>query len=236
MTDPEEAHVHTVALVPARGGSKGLPGKNLATVGGVSLVGRAVRVARHVDEIDEVVVSSDDAGILAEGRAHGARAETRPEGLAGDEVMTLEVVRDFVFRNPDVDALVLLQPTSPLREASDVRRCLEALRSCESTATVTPCEHPPAWSFRLTREGTLDPLLGWRAVSGRRQDAPATYRLNGAVYAVRSRHLREGGSLVGPETHAVIMPAERSVDVDDETGRVFADLLASSGSAPEETT
>jgi sugar O-acyltransferase (sialic acid O-acetyltransferase NeuD family) len=216
----------SVALIPARGGSRGLAGKNLAPVRGRSLVARAVEVARAVSGIDAVVVSSDDDAILEEGRRAGATVTRRPAELATDEATTDAVVRHFLTERPDVDVLVLLQPTSPLREPQDVRRCLDALAAVPTAATVAPAGHPAEWLFRLTDGSLLEPLLGWDRLVGRRQDAEPAYALNGAVYAARADHLRAGGKLVGPDTVAVPMPAERSVDVDDRIGLALASVLS----------
>jgi CMP-N,N'-diacetyllegionaminic acid synthase len=218
--------LHTIAFIPARGGSKGLPGKNLALVGGRSLVARAVGVAREVPGIDEVVVSSDDPEILREAAGCGAVVEHRAPNLAGDATPMLEVLREFIGRRPDVDAVVLLQPTSPLRRAEDARACLAALASADSATTVTPSEHPLSWSFELDPQRRLVPVMGWDAVATRRQAAPATYRLNGAVYAIRGDALRRGAPLVCETTVAVVMPVERSVDIDREIDLLLARLLA----------
>jgi CMP-N,N'-diacetyllegionaminic acid synthase len=214
-----------VAFVPARGGSKGLPRKNLAEVGGVSLVGHAVRLAMGIAEIDEVVVSSDDEEILAEGRRHGARVDRRPSALASDTTSTIEVLREYLDREPEVEVLVLLQPTSPLRDATDVRACLVRLDETDSAVTVTDVEHPVQWTFELGASGRLEPVLGWEAVVGRRQEAGPAVRLNGAVYAVRAERVRAGRGLVDEGTIGVTMPAERSIDIDDELDLAMARWL-----------
>ncbi len=214
------------ALVPARGGSKGLPGKNLAEVGGLTLVERAVGVALATESIGEVVVTSDDDAILDAGERAGATRSRRPAELAGDATPTIDVVRHFLSDRPDVNTVVLLQPTSPLRNADDVRACLTALRSAPSAATVVGLDHPAEWTFRRDESGVLDPMMGWESMKRRRQDASPTFTLNGAVYAARADHLRSGGELVGPGTVGVVMPRERSVDIDDELDLEWARLLA----------
>ncbi len=216
----------TLALVPARSGSRGLPGKNLAEVGGRSLVARAVDVAHQVPGLDEVVVSSDGEDILAEAARAGATALRRDPSLAGDATPTAAVVADVLAGRPGVVRVVLLQPTSPLRAPQDVVACLRALAGAPAAATVSPTPHPPEWLFRAGPAGALEPLLGWERMASRRQDVAPTYQLNGAVYAARADHLRAGGALVGPRTAAVVMPAERSVDVDDAVGLALARVLA----------
>jgi N-acylneuraminate cytidylyltransferase len=215
-----------VVLVPARSGSRGLPGKNLAEVGGRSLVARAVDVARLVPGVDEVVVSSDGDDILAEAARAGATPLRRDPALAGDAIPTAAVVADFLAARPAVARLVVLQPTSPLRAPQDVVACLRALDGAPAAATVSAAPHPPEWLFRTGAGGGLEPLLGWDRVVARRQDAAPAYQLNGAVYAAGAAHLRAGGPLVGPRTAAVVMPAQRSVDVDDAVGLALARVLA----------
>lgn len=205
--------MRTLAVVPARGGSRGLPGKNLAQVGGRSLVARAVACARQLPTIDRIVVTSDASEILAEAERTGAEAWLRPAALADDEAPTLPVVLQVLDAVGDADRVVVLQPTSPLRSAWDVDSCLEKLRSAPSAVTVCPTSHPPQWMFRV-RDDRLVPVLGWEMPT-RRQDADAVYVLNGAVYAARAEHLRQGEGFLGPDTGVVLMPWERSIDVDD---------------------
>lgn len=180
------------------------------------------------------MVSSDDETILEEGRASGATVDVREARLAADETPTIDVLGDYLDRHPEVEAVVLLQPTSPLRAVADVRACLEGLDRADRVVTVTPVEHPPNWTFRLTASGGLDPVLGWEAVASRRQDATPTYRLNGAVYAVRAEVVRGGGSLVAPESAVVVMPPERSIDIDGAFDLEFARLLVAQATQPEE--
>jgi CMP-N,N'-diacetyllegionaminic acid synthase len=208
--------VCTVALIPARGGSKGLVGKNLSTLGGVSLIGRAISAAALVKEISEVVVSSDDDAILEEARLQGADVDRRAPDLARDDTPTLDVVRDYLERHPRIRTLVLLQPTSPLRIADDIRSCLAALRRAPTAVTVCPVDHPPAWTFELGEGGQLKPILGWDSLVTRRQAAKPAYRLNGAVYVAKAASLRAGGRLVDEHTVGVHMPLERSIDIDVE--------------------
>lgn len=189
------------------------------------MVRRAVEVARAAG-LDEVVVSSDDDAILAEALACGATPERRDPALAADDTPTLAVLRDHLARHPEVDVLVLLQPTSPLRAPQDIRACLDALSGADRVVTVTPSEHPVPWTFRVTGDDRLDPVLGWDAVATRRQDTESTYRLNGAVYALRAEVVRRGDPLVGPGTVAVVVPPERSVDIDGELDLEIARLLA----------
>lgn len=218
-----------LALVPARGGSQALPGKNLMKVGEHSLVGHAVRSAQAVTAISDVVVSSDDESILAEGRAYGAVAELRPQELATDSAGSDDLVRYVLNQHPDAQVLVLLQPTSPLRSPVDVDNCLKALARAPAAATVTELTHPLEWSFRLAPDGGLVPVFGWDAFVRQRQRAGVQVVLNGAVYAATRQYIEDGGLLVGPETTGVLMPADRSIDIDTATDLALARTLDGMG-------
>lgn len=214
-----------MAFIPARGGSKGVRRKNLAHVGGISLVGRAIRLAASISRIDEVVVSSDDGDVLAEAHVHGAIADRRSPTLARDDSPTLDVVREYLDRRRSVEVLIVLQPTSPFRDPVDVETCIDRLATASSAATVAALEHPVEWTFEICPRGRLKPLISWDSFADRRQGTLQYFRLNGAVYAVLSDRIRSGHALVDEETAAVVMPADRSLDIDTQHDLEFARLL-----------
>ncbi|NHC14603.1 cytidylyltransferase domain-containing protein [Motilibacter deserti] len=222
----------TVAVVPARGGSRGLPGKNLRHVGGRTLVERAVAAGLGAQGVDEVVVSSDDEEILAAGERAGATALRRPAELATDEASTVDVVRDVAAERPDAEAFVVLQPTSPLRTPADVEACLRAMARAGCAITVVAQEHPWEWGLRLDEASALTPVTGWEDLRRRRQELALTYRPNGAVYAVTRAWLCERGTLSGPGAAGVPMPAERSVDIDTAADLALAEALATADGPP----
>jgi N-acetylneuraminate synthase/N,N'-diacetyllegionaminate synthase len=217
--------VSLLFLIPARGGSKGFPGKNLATLAGIPLVGRAVRAARIVaDELPgaRVVCSTDDDAIAAAARASGAETPfVRPAALATDGARTLDVVRHAVDAlDEPFEAVVLLQPTSPLTEPDDIRGALKLFRETRAPViSVCSAEHPVEWYHRLDRDGRLVPVLQAAEVDQRQKGVPS-FRPNGAVYVASLEQVRNGGFLTA-ETRGFIMPIERSADVD-----VPADLSA----------
>jgi len=227
LTEPESSLSKTVALIPARGGSRGVPRKNLARVGGKSLIQRAIEVAMEVRQIDEVIVSSDCDEILQEAQRFGASVVRRPGNLADDDAQTSAVVEHFLSHHLGVSLLVLLQPTSPLREPQDVEACLAALAYAPAAATIVAVAHPAEWMFGLAPGGALRPLIGnWETLPSRRQDARSCYQLNGAVYAARVAHLRAGRPLVGAATVGIPMPVARSIDIDTPHDLAFADYIA----------
>lgn len=208
-----------LAVITARGGSKGLPRKNVRRFRGEPLIVWTIRAAQASRHIDRLIVSTDDEEIAAVCRAAGCDVPfMRDARLAGDTATSVEVLLDAVDRVPGHDIVVLLQPTSPLRTAADIDAVLGLMQqaSAPSATTVTeaPC-HPFLIFGRdagARLEAFVEPPAGQ---SLRRQDLPAAYQLNGAVYAADLTWLRAGGALVKPgETAALVMPPERSADID----------------------
>lgn len=205
-----------VAIVPARSGSQRLPAKNRALVGGRSLVERAIEAALGARSVTEVVCSTDDVVLADQARELAARTVSRSPELATSTASTSDVVMEVIESIGVPDVVVVLQPTSPLRTSDDVERCVEALLADDSrTSVVTVCEldHPIEWTVDL-EGGRLSPIRGWDAFTQRSQDLPVRYRLNGAVYAVRGPHFVATGRFVDEGSGSVVMPRERSVDVD----------------------
>lgn len=205
-----------LAVVPARGGSKGLPGKNLRTVAGRTLVAHAVAAARGSRFVDEVVVSSDDDAILAEAARLGAGQVRRPAELARDDTPGVAPLLHVARSRPECGVLVLLQPTSPLRRPADIDGCLELMerQGAPACISVSQMKHHPMWMFLRADDGGLAPVLEVADRPDRRQAVPPVYAPNGAVYCARRDWLLEGGTLVTRETLGYVMPPERSVDID----------------------
>jgi CMP-N,N'-diacetyllegionaminic acid synthase len=206
-----------LAVIPARGGSKGLPGKNILPVQGRPLIAWTVQAARDSRYIDRVIVSSDDDVIIAAAVAAGCDAPfRRTAALATDEASSADVVLDALQRIPGHDIVVLLQPTSPLREARDIDGALELLlaSSAPACASVRPAEDHPYWTFRL-EDDRLRRYAGDAArLPLRRQDLPPAWCLNGAVYAARTAWFASEHTFLSDRTVGFQMPAERSLDID----------------------
>lgn len=206
-----------LAIIPARGGSKGLPGKNIRPLRGKPLIGWSLDAAWASRYVSEVVVSSDDSEILAvaQGLANHVSL-VRPAELARDDSSSIDVVLQVLDTLPDYDWVVLLQPTSPLRTAADIDAALERCWATGAPACVSVSEatDSPWWMFGINQQGRLKSFLPPEQRPMRRQDLPELYALNGAVYVARADWLRQTRSFLGEETVAVVMPAERSVDID----------------------
>lgn len=207
-----------LALVVARGGSKGLPRKNVLDLGGKPLVAWTVEAGRSSKYIDRLILSTDDEEIRAAAVAAGCEAPfRRPAELATDEAGIMDVIWHAVDSLENrYDLVVLLQATSPFRTAADIDACVErcALHGAVSCVSVTEASKNPYWMFHLDADGCLVPVIGQGALGQRRQNLPLAYALNGAVYVARVDWLRGAPHFVGEQTVAYAMPAERSVDVD----------------------
>ncbi len=216
-----------LAVIPARGGSKGVPRKNIRVVAGRPLIAWTIEEARKSKYIDRLVVSSDDAEIIEVARSWGCEAPfVRPAELSQDESPGIDPVLHALDMLPGYDWLVLLQTTSPLRTAADIdgciARCVEA--GANACVTVAPAEQSPYWMYTLGAGGRMQALLPARAEVARRQDLPPAYLLNGAVYVARCEWLRRHGTFVNEETVGFVMPQERSLDIDTERDLQILDL------------
>lgn len=223
-----------LAVIVARGGSKGFPGKNIRRLAGRPTVAWSVLAAHGSSFVDRTILSSDDDAIIDAARAVECEIPfCRPASLASDDVSVIDVL----FHALDAvggtyDLIVLLQATSPLRIAADIDGSLERLIAADAPACVTVCRppHPPHLFFRPDTDGRLHRLMDFAGIE-RRQDMPETVMLNGAVYVAKTDWLRRNRTFVTDETVAYMMPAERSVDIDSELDFRLAQTLAAAASA-----
>jgi N-acylneuraminate cytidylyltransferase len=228
-----------VALVPARGGSRTVPNKNVRPLDGKPLVGWPIDVALETDAVDRVVVSTDDERIAGTAREFGAEVLDRPPELAADDSLVIDAIRHAVetlaSRGETAQYMVLLEPTSPLREPRDVERCLDRLsgEALDSVATFTEAEVNPHRIWRLDDDRPPEPFVDGADPWQPRQALPEAYQLNGAVYAFDVDALPdEGVSLLFGDRGAVVMPPERSVDIDTEVDFALAEALLEAGNEP----
>lgn len=207
-----------LAIITARGGSKGVPRKNVLPVGGKPLIAWTVDAARGARLVDRAILSSDDEEIIAAARAAGCEIPfVREAGLATDDATSAAVVADALERVPGYEVFVLLQPTSPLRTAADIDGALELLAAsgADRCVSVTEADAHPYLVFRRDGDGYLEHFAPPpEGVSLRRQDLPPAWVLNGAIYACRSAKFLERRTFIGKGTVAYPMPRERSLDID----------------------
>jgi CMP-N,N'-diacetyllegionaminic acid synthase len=213
-----------LAVVPARGGSKGIPRKNLQRVAGLSLVARAARVALSLDWIDAAIISTDDLEMAEEGRRHGLDAPfMRPGDLAGDTALGIDVWRHAWIEaekhyNRRFDLSVKLEPTSPLRRPEDVeltvRTVIEGGYPAAATVSPTPAHYSPHKTLTVSENGIIGFYLEDGAKFCLRQSIPQYYHRNGICYAAIRRHVVDQHMIVDRDAAAVII--ERPVVNIDE--------------------
>ena len=225
-----------LGVVPARGGSKSIPRKNLCVVGGRSLLARAAHVAQQLEWLDARVLSTDDEEIAAEGRKHGLEVPfMRPDSLSGDTATSVDMWRHAWLQSEQhygqrFDASVLLEPTSPLRTKEDVEHTIGTLveKRCGAVATVspTPAHFTPHKMLTVSSEGSIGFYLEGGARYALRQGIPANYHRNGLCYAVTRQHLVEEGLILERNAAAVII--ERPVvNIDEPFELELAEWLLS---------
>lgn len=208
-----------LAVIAARGGSKGVPRKNLRPAGGRPLIAWTIEEGRKSRFIDRLIVSSEDQEIIEVARSWGCEAPfVRPVELAQDDTPGVDPVLHAIDALPGYELVVLLQATSPLRSAADIDGCLERCAEGRANAcvSVTAAEESPYWMYTLGAGGRIQPLMDSKLAFTRRQELPQAYLLNGAVYVARCEWLRARRTFVTDETLAFVMPRERSLDIDTE--------------------
>jgi len=230
---------YAFGIIPARGGSKGLPGKNLRKLGALSLIGHAVASARETSLLTRFIVSTDSAEIADEARRHGAEVPfLRPVELATDQAGMLGVLQHAVrwlesSGGVRPDLIVTLQPTSPFRTGAEIdatiRKVVET--GSDSAQTLSEASYHPYFMKTLEGDRTVA-LFPEGHTYVRRQDAPPVYQPSGAVYVTRYDTLMARGHILGEDNRGVVMGFEASVNIDTEWDFLLADLLLREGRAP----
>ncbi|WP_422020676.1 cytidylyltransferase domain-containing protein [Pyruvatibacter mobilis] len=225
-----------LATILARGGSKGVPGKNVRLIAGAPLIAHSVRHAVEAGLFDAIAVSSDADDILEAGRAAGAtHLVERPAQMATDEAGKLPAIRHCVAEmemllGVTFETITDLQPTSPTRLADDIRGAVDMQARLGVSNVISGSEAKSSPYFNLVEERADGSVGLSKAPAGdvvRRQDAPRCFDLNGSIYVWRRDALMEGEGLWFADTHLYEMPPERSVDIDTELDFRFADFLMS---------
>lgn len=220
-----------VAVIPARGGSKGIPRKNLRLVAGKPLVVHAIEVGLAAVRVDKVILSTDDEEIASVGRQAGAEVIMRPSELADDAAPTMPVLNHamdvLAEQGWKADILVLLEPTSPFRTAAIVDECISKLDDTitASAITVTQIERNPYNIFLVDGDSAKRYIQEPNESFSRRQQFTHLKRLNGCVYVARSELVRTG-KLVSEPLRVVEMSAEASINIDTPLDLQVAELLA----------
>ena len=222
-----------LGLIPARGGSKAIPKKNIAVVAHKPLIAWTVEEAIESDSLDRLVISTDDLETADIGKKLGAEVPfLRPAELATDTSTSMDVILHTVRwlddnENYRPDYVLLLQPTSPLRTATDIRTSIELLLAKRGDSIVSVCEtrHHPLWMTSVNEQGRLMELYPRSAAPTRRQDLPVAFALNGAIYLALRNFLLSERTFISDRTYAYVMPENRSLDIDTPWDLYLADLI-----------
>jgi CMP-N-acetylneuraminic acid synthetase len=227
--------VKVYAFVFARGGSKGLPGKNIRKLGGIPLLGHSIRIAKQIPAVAKVLVSTDAQDIAQVAREYGAEVIERPPHLATDSVAewlawkhAIEYVRG---RGEQFDVLLSLPATSPLRSVGDVENCLAALDDATDVViTVTTAGRNPYFNMVTRDERGYSSVVMQGKGFVRRQDAPQVYDITTVAYVARPDYVLRSSGLFEGRVKSVIVPKERAADIDDAYDFLVAEALYRDGS------
>ncbi len=210
-----------LGLIPARGGSKGVPGKNIRPLGGVPLLGRAILSARESGALDRIEVSTDDPAIAKVAEEFGVPVpKLRPAELAQDGSALIDAalhLLDRLAKEEDYrpDAVMVLQPTSPFRSPETIRKAVALFeRRGESVVSVTPSRFHPHWCYQVDGQGRLRPFIDGLGTPAPRQQLPEAYALDGSVFIVSVDTLRRTRTFHAEPRQAIVVSAEEAADVD----------------------
>ncbi len=215
--------MRVLGIVTARGGSKGVPRKNIRMLGGKPLIAWTAEAARGATRLARTVLSTEDEEIAKIGRQVGLDVPfLRPPELAKDTTPSLPVLQHVVttleVAGDRYDAICLMQPTSPLRTAAAIDGCLELLERSGADSVVSvlplPMDHHPYWAYVGSADGEMRLAMGGTAPVTRRQDLPPAFHREGSVYCTRRDVLIEGNSIYGARTMGFLVDAARSVNID----------------------
>ena len=219
-----------IAIIPARGGSKGLPRKNIRELNGKPLIAYAIDCASKARHIDRVIVSTDDPEIADVARQYGAEIPfLRPDYLASD---TAQAVDNYIYTvdrlsregSLQIDEFVVLLPTTPLRLSEDVDKAIDLFRErqADSVISYTPEAHPIRWHKYLDADNAFVNIFDDTIAN--RQDLKTSYYPNGAIYVFRTSMIRER-KYYTEKSYAYVMPRNRSVDIDTLEDFQYAEFL-----------
>ena len=222
-----------IAIIPARGGSTGLPGKNTRLLGGYPLICHSISAALDSKFISRVIVSTDDENIAEISRECGAEVPfIRPKELADDTSMVMDAYLHLIDKlsvegSEKIESFVALLPTAPLRTSEDIDNAVEIFtkNEADSVMSVTETAIPIEWYMKITDSGILSNYLTEKSLINNRQDFNQAYNPNGAIYVFRTEILRRTRQYISNKTYAYVMPRDRSADIDDLLDFEWAEFL-----------
>lgn len=218
-----------IAVIPARGGSKRLPRKNILDLAEKPLIAWTIEAAQMSVGIDEIIVTTDDSEIEQVANSFGARVIIRPDHLASDTASSIDVVLHAIESQKEkYDYVLLLQPTSPLRNCKHINDVINMLfeKKADAVISVSETEHSPLWAGELPEDNNMNNFIRDEVKNSRSQDLPVFYNLNGAVYMVEIEKLKaEKSFLLSKNAFAYEMKREESIDIDTLLDFEIANLI-----------
>lgn len=221
-----------LAIIPARSGSKGLKDKNIKELNKKPLIYYAIKEAKKSNMFDEIMLSTDSVLYADIGKKLGASVPfLRDDNLSTDTASTWDVVKDVLKRyeekNIYFDTVCILQPTSPLRISDDIVKSYDMFKEKDANFVVSVCEmdHCPLWSNTLDDTLSMENFIDKNIIQMPRQELPTYYRINGAVYIIKTKYLFEAKDIYSSKSYAYIMPKTRSIDIDDIVDFKLAGIL-----------
>ncbi|GBF12456.1 cytidylyltransferase domain-containing protein [Tepidibacillus sp. HK-1] len=221
-----------LAIIPARSGSKGLKDKNIRLLNGKPLLAYTIEAAKESGLFEEIFVSTDSKKYAEIAREWGASVPfLRSDELSTDTASSWDVVKDAIKRYQDLgkelDTVALLQPTSPLRTAEDIIAGYNKMKERDANAVVAVCEvdHSPLWSNTLPEDSSLNNFINRDLIEIPRQSLPTYFRINGALYIVKTQYLMMTENIYTDKSFAIVMSKEHSIDIDDEMDFIIAEAL-----------
>lgn len=221
-----------LAIIPARGGSKRLPQKNILDLCGKPLIAWTIEASLKSKFITKTIVTSDDEEILRISKEFGAETIKRPKELASDTSTTFDTIKHVIQNIKNYDYIVLLQPTSPLRTSNHIDESINLLEVKNADAIISVCqmEHNPLWSNTLNKDQNMKNFLKDEVINKRSQDLETYYRLNGAIYICDTKKLLENNSFfLNENIYAYLMDKNKSIDIDEDIDFITAEVLIRKG-------
>lgn len=224
--------MRNIAIIPARSGSKGLKDKNIKLLNGKPMLAYSIEAARDSDIFDEIFVSTDSAIYAEIGQKYGASVPfLREAELSSDTASSWDVVKSVLTMLERMgkyyDTVILLQPTSPLRTSRDIINAYSLMEEKHANAIVSVCEvdHSPLWCNTIPKDGSLENFISKDIVSTPRQQLDPYYRINGALYLVKTKYLFQTKSIYDEKCFALKMDKHHSIDIDDQLDFMVAESI-----------
>lgn len=225
-----------LAVIPARGGSKGVPNKNIKELGGNPLISYTIHAAIDSGVFEKIIVSTDSLNIAETAMKYGAEIPfLRPEEISGDTVSSDDVILHALsfYKEQGIyfEEVCKLQPTSPFRNGKHIREAynLYKERKANFLVSVCECEHSPLWAGKIEADLRMDYFLADEVKRACRQNLPTYYRLNGAIYMGKTCLFCENKNFFGSNSIAYIMQQEDSVDIDSKLDFAVAQVIIKNG-------